>query len=94
VHAVSVRVGDLDRAVAWYREHFRCEVVQVDERRALLAFGQTHLQLCRWDDAEPPLTIVSPDVAELGPSSRRADGVRSLQLTDPWGNAIEVVDRA
>ena len=34
------------------------------------------------------------DAAELGPSHRRADGVRALQLTDPWGNTVEVVDRA
>ena len=46
-----------------------------------------------WDSDQPALAIVSPDVAELGASQRRADGVRVLQLTDPWGNAIQVVDR-
>ena len=51
------------------------------------------LRLRRWDEDRPLVTIVSPDVAELGPSQRRSDGVRALQLTDPWGNAVEVVDR-
>lgn len=92
--ASTLRVGDVARAVAWYSEHFRCRVVQQDERRATLAFGGGFLQLQRWDEERPILTIVNPDVAEIGPSQRRADGVRALQLTDPWGNAIEVIDRA
>ena len=94
VHAVTVRVGDLARAVEWYGKHFVCRVVSQDDRRAVLDFGGVFVRLCLWDDENPPLTILSPDVAELGPSTRRADGVRALQLTDPWGNAIEVVDRA
>ena len=91
--ASALRVGDLERAVSWYTEHFRCEVVQRDERHATLAFGDVQLQLQSWDSDQPALAIVSPDVAQLGASQRRADGVRVLQLTDPWGNAIQVVDR-
>ncbi|MCK5944293.1 MAG: hypothetical protein KAI24_20065 [Planctomycetes bacterium] len=93
VHAVTVRVGDLERATAWYVEHFVCRLVARDERRAVLAFGDVQVQLRLADDEPPPLTIVSPDVAALGPSTRRPDGVRALTLTDPWGNVIEVVDR-
>ena len=64
-----------------------------DEDQATLGFGDVRLRLRRWDEDRPLVTIVSPDVAELGPSQRRSDGVRGLQLTDPWGNAVEVVDR-
>lgn len=94
VLAVAVRVGDVERAVQWYTEHFQCRVVVQEEQRAVLAFGAVLVQLRLWEDDQPLLTLVSPDVAALGPSQRRSDGVRALQLTDPWGNAIEVVDRA
>ena len=92
--AATLRVGDVARAVAWYTEHFCCDVLGQDEDQATLGFGDARLQLRRWDEDRPLVTIVSPDVAELGPSQRRSDGVRALQLTDPWGNAVEVVDRA
>lgn len=92
--AATVQVGDVGRAVAWYTEYLRCRVVEQDETEATLAFRGGFLQLRRWDEQRPILTIVNPDVAELGPSQRQANGVRALQLTDPWGNAIEVVDRA
>lgn len=92
--ATALRVGDLRRAVAWYTEHFVCEVVQQSEQVATLAFGEVLLHLRSWEQEAPAVCIVSPDVAELGPSQRRSDGVRALQLTDPWGNTIEVVDRA
>lgn len=92
--ATTLTVGDLARAVAWYSEHFCCDVLQQDDDQATLAFGAAQLVLQRYGAERPALTIVSPDVAELGPSHRRADGVRALQLTDPWGNTVEVVDRA
>lgn len=92
--ATALRVGDLRRAVAWYTEHFVCKVVHQGERTATLAFGEVLLHLRVWDQEAPAICIASPDVAELGPSQRRRDGVRALQLTDPWGNTIEVVDRA
>ncbi len=94
LQAVSVRVDDLDRACAWYAEHFGCQVQSRGERSATLSFGAVLLRLCATDEAPPALTILAPNVAELGPSMRRADGVRALLLTDPWGNALEVVDRA
>jgi catechol 2,3-dioxygenase-like lactoylglutathione lyase family enzyme len=94
LHEVAVRVGDVDRAVAWYSEHFGCELVERRERSAVVALGAARLRLCGFDEAPPLLSIVAPNVAERGPSARRPDGVRALLLTDPWGNALEVVDRA
>jgi len=91
--ASTLRVGDVDRAVSWYTEHFRCEVVRQQDDEATLVFGASRLTLRRWDEERPAVTIVSPDVASLGPSHRRSDGARALLLTDPWGNAVEVVDR-
>lgn len=91
--ATTLCVGDVTRAVAWYTRYFCCDVVDQDADFATLAFGDARLRLRRWDEGRPRITIMSPDVAQLGPSQRRSDGVRALHLTDPWGNAVEVVDR-
>jgi predicted enzyme related to lactoylglutathione lyase len=92
LHHVAVVVGDLDRAVQWYGEVFRAKLLRRDARRAVFAFGAVELHLV--DEQQPAgVTIVRHDVAAMGPSTRRPDGVRGMHLVDPWGNAIEVVDR-
>ena len=93
LHHVTLQVGDVDRAARWYVETFRCETVHRDARRVVVAFGDLQVHLVRADLEPPSLTLVRPDVAEMGPSTRRPDGVRMLRLVDPWGNVIEVVDR-
>lgn len=90
---VTLRVGDLDRAVGWYTSTFRGELVRRDDGRAVLRFDGFTLHLVAGEGRPPGLTLVRPDVAAMGPSTRRPDGVRALHLVDPWGNAIEVVDR-
>ena len=92
LHHVTVVVGDLMRAVEWYKEVFRAKLLRRDARRAVFSLGSVELHLV--DERQPAgLTIVRRDVAAMGPSQRRPDGVRGLHLVDPWGNSIEVVDR-
>lgn len=93
VHHVTVQVGDLKRATAWYGETFRAKLVRRSSDRAVFAFGSLQLHLVGPGNQPAGLTVVRHDVAKMGPSERRADGVRGLHLVDPWGNAIEVIDR-
>lgn len=94
VHHVTVQVGDLERAIAWYGETFRAKLLRRASNRAVFAFGSLELHLVGPGTQPAGITIVRHDVAKMGPSKRRADGVRQLHLVDPWGNAIEVIDRA
>ncbi|MFT7536642.1 MAG: catechol-2,3-dioxygenase [Hyphomicrobiaceae bacterium] len=94
VHHVTVQVGDLERAIKWYGETFRAKLVRRSSDRAVFAFESLELHLAGPDTEPAGITIVRHDVAKMGPSKRRANGVRGLHLVDPWGNAIEVVDRA
>lgn len=94
VHHVTVAVGDLKRAIEWYRQTFRAKLVATSSERAVFAFGSIELHLVPAEHLPSGITIVRHDVAAMGPSERRQDGVRGLHLVDPWGNAIEVVDRA
>lgn len=93
IEHVTLAVADIARAVEWYRAVFRCRVDHQGPDRAVLAFANLAVHLVA-DALEPPsLTVASADVQNLGATERRADGTRSLRLVDPWGNAIEVVDR-
>lgn len=92
LHHVTVVVGDVPDAIAWYSKVFRAELLRHDTQRAVFLLGAVELHLV--DERQPAgLTIVRRDVAAMGPSRRRPDGVRGLHLVDPWGNAIEVIDR-
>ena len=92
LHHVTVVVGDLTRAVEWYGKVFRAKLLRRDEQCAVFSFGAVEVHLVN-EQRPASLTIVRHDVAAMGPSQRRTDGVRGLHLVDPWGNAIEVVDR-
>ena len=93
VRTVSLPVGDIERATRWYLEVFRCTIVRRDGERCVLDFDGVRVQLVRRDVDHAALTLQRADVAEMGPTGRREDGVRGLHLVDPWGNTIEVVDR-
>jgi hypothetical protein len=90
---VTIRVGNLERAKKWYTEVFRCSLVRSDANRVVLSFTTIELHLVADENEPPSVSILRPDVAKMGPSERRNDGVRSLRMVDPWGNAIEVIDR-
>ncbi|MFK7743314.1 MAG: VOC family protein [Planctomycetota bacterium] len=93
LHHVTLQVADVPRAIEWYQRTFRCRLDRFSKERAVLHFDGLELHLVSSRQTPPSLTLVRPDVAKMGPSHRRSDGVRVLNLVDPWGNAIELVDR-
>lgn len=94
VRAVTLRVGDLSQAVAWYADVFRCRIVRQDAARAVVAFANLELHLVVGLLDPPGLCVHKTDVARLGATARRADGSRTMHLVDPWGNPFEVTDAA
>lgn len=92
VLAVGLPVADLDAAVRWYQDVFRCQLVTRQPERAVLAFSNLELHLLLGETAAPGLLVQQQDVQRLGATARRADGSRSLHLVDPFGNPFEVVD--
>ena len=94
VRHLTMRVAELDPAVQWYTRTFRCGLLLQEGNRAVLAFdGGFEVHLVAGEDADAPrMTVMRADVAAMGASRRRANGVRGLHIVDPWGNSIEVVD--
>ena len=89
LHHVAIQVEEIGPSVAWYREHFRCEVAWEDESWALIRFQNCSLALVRPEQHPPHFAIVREDAANFGPLTPHRDGTASVYLKDLAGNAVE-----
>ena len=89
LHHVAIQVEEIGPSVAWYREHFHCEVAWEDESWALIRFQNCSLALVRPEQHPPHFAIVREDAANFGPLTPHRDGTASVYLKDLAGNAVE-----
>lgn len=94
IHHVAISVNDIAKAVQWYVDEFRCEVSYQDETWALLRFANMQLALVIPEQHPPHLALTHPDAQRYGQLVTHRDGTRSCYITDPAGNAVEVLDAA
>ena len=94
LHHIAIRVTSIPEAVAWYRATFRCEVTYEDATWAMLKFENVSLALVIPDQHPPHLGFVTAKSAEYEPLKTHRDGTRSCYISDPSGNAIELLDPA
>jgi extradiol dioxygenase family protein len=92
LHHVAIQVWDLAEAVEWYRSHFGCTVAYSDDSWALLDFENVQLALVTPGQLPPHISFATPRAADFGNLTRHRDGSASVYVTDPAGNAIEVLD--
>ncbi len=90
---VAVSVRNIGASVAWYQEHFHCEVLYRDETWAMLQFANIKLALVVAAQHPPHLGFFTPRAAEFGELKLHRDGTRSVYVTDPDGNSIEMLQR-
>jgi catechol 2,3-dioxygenase-like lactoylglutathione lyase family enzyme len=88
---IAIPVTDVAASVAWYREHFQCEVKYQDDTWALLAFANIHLALVIPAQHPAHLGFVSKEAEKFGALKTHRDGTRSCYLNDPSGNSIEML---
>ncbi|MBD3617925.1 MAG: VOC family protein [Chromatiales bacterium] len=91
LHHVAIQVEDLDRALDWYRQHFRLEVVYRDPTWALLRLANIHLALVIPAEHPPHLALSHPDAARFGALTTHRDGTRSVYIQDSEGNTVEIM---
>jgi len=91
LHHVAVQVQDLDRALDWYRQRFRLEVIYRDPTWALLRLANTHLALVIPAEHPPHLALSHPDAARFGTLTSHRDGTRSVYIEDSEGNTVEIM---
>ncbi len=92
IHHVAISVSDIAASVAWYRDTFRCEIEYQDETWALLKFANASLALVLPNQHPPHLGFVTPKADTYGELKTHRDGTRSIYISDPTGNAVELLD--
>lgn len=95
---VAVVANDIEASVKWYVGGFGAEVLYQDETWAFLRLGQGKLALVTPSQHPPHVAVrVGADVLarkadEAGlPVDRHRDGTTGIYLTDPDGNAVELI---
>jgi catechol-2,3-dioxygenase len=91
VHHVAIVVENVAEAIEWYRETFRCEVAYQDATWGLLKFANCSVALVMPDQHPAHLGFVTPRAAEFGALKRHRDGTESTYISDPSGNAVELL---
>lgn len=91
VHHLAISVDDIGKAVDWYTTQFRCRISYQDATWALLDFSNMKLALVIPSQHPPHLAFESPEAEKFGVLKPHRDGTRSVYVTDPAGNSIEVM---
>jgi catechol 2,3-dioxygenase-like lactoylglutathione lyase family enzyme len=91
VDHVALVVESIADALAWYTQRFRCRVAYRDDTWALLEFANLRLALMTERRHPPHVGLVRADAEAFGALRPHRDGTRSVYLTDPAGNSVEVL---
>lgn len=92
IHHIAISVANIGTAVDWYRKTFQCEVEYQDNTWALLKFANASLALVIPEQHPPHLGFVTPTAETYGELKTHRDGTRSIYISDPSGNAVELMD--
>ncbi|MGR8920093.1 MAG: VOC family protein [Gammaproteobacteria bacterium] len=88
---VAIVVDDIDDALSWYHERFECETLYADATWALLGFANARLALVVADEHPNHVAITRANAADFGELTAHRDGTASTYITDPFGNAVEIM---
>ena len=88
---VAVVVPDIQRAIEWYTTTFNCTINYQDDTWALLDFANIQLALVTPGQHPTHIAVVDANAEKFGPLQRHRDGTQSIYITDPFGNAIEMI---
>ena len=91
LHHIAISVEDIAVAVNWYMAHFRCVVKYQDSTWALLGFRNVNVALVVPEQHPPHLAFTSPNAAGFGELKKHRDGTRSVYITDPSSNTVELM---
>ena len=88
---VALPVTNIREAVEWYSRTFQCEVRYQDETWALLGFSNMRLALVIPEQHPAHIGLVSDEAERFGQLKAHRDGTRSCYVSDPGGNAVEIL---
>ena len=88
---VAIPVSNIAESVEWYTRTFQCDIRYQDETWALLGFANIRLALVIPQQHPAHIGLVSDHAARFGVLKTHRDGTRSCYVTDPGGNAVEIL---
>lgn len=91
---MAIVVQSVADSVQWYRSRFRCEVPYEDDSWALLRFANSSVALVTEGDHPAHLGFVASAALNAGLLKTHRDGTRSVYVSDPSGNVVELLDPA
>ncbi len=92
IHHIAISVPNIAAGVEWYTSRFNCAVEYLDQTWALLAFANTKLALVLPREHPSHFALSRPDANKFGDLVTHRDGLRSVYITDAFGNSIEVLE--
>lgn len=88
---VALTVTDIGKAVEWYMAEFDAALIYQDDSWALLKFDNIGLALVLPSRHPPHIAMARENAERYGPLTLHRDGTASVYVSDPWGNAIEIM---
>jgi hypothetical protein len=88
---IAISVTDIANSVEWYRQRFDCKVLYQDATWAMLEFANIKMAMVVEEQHPPHIAFVSPEAAKWGELKGHRDGTKSVYLSDPAENAVEIV---
>ena len=92
VHHVAIEVDDVTACLQWYTETFKCRVAYQDQTWALIDFANMSLALVTRGQHPPHIGLVTDQAHGYGELTTHRDGTRSIYISDPAGNSVELLD--
>ena len=92
IHHIAVSVPNIAKSLEWYTSRFNCEIEYVDETWALLAFANAKLALVIPKEHPAHFALRRPDANKFGELGTHRDGLKSVYISDPFGNTIEILE--
>jgi extradiol dioxygenase family protein len=92
VHHIAIEVDDIMASLDWYSEKFNCRIEYQDETWALLEFGNMSLALVTKGQHPRHIGFVTNEALNHGELKTHRDETRSIYVSDPSGNAVELLD--
>jgi extradiol dioxygenase family protein len=90
VDHVAMPVSDVKSTVDWYLQNFSCKIAYQDNTWALLEFANIRVAFVL-PQQHPPHFALLRDPSLFGEPQTHRDGTRSVYLSDPSGNSVEVL---
>ena len=91
LHHVAMQVTDLKKTLEWYRNTFEVETQYEDDTWALLKFNNISVAFVMPGQHPAHICVSREDAEKFGELVTHRDGTRTVYVSDPSGNTVEVL---